>query len=185
MPARRGFSLIIAMKASANAAPPAVSEGAAEFLDQPPRSSRRGPRSAGSGSLAPAAAPPCPSAAAPEAPGGGRRRSLRELEVEEHRLRLLVLRGRGQHVVGQPAAVSVIATSIATTNSSESSAARIFRLSASEWTGLALSMSIARKRFGWSPRTSSAIRFAGNEPGDDRRAGSPGVSRGPEDRARR
>ena len=51
-----------------------------------------------------------------------------------------------------------------TTRSSASRASRIRALSASEWAGLALSMSAARNRFGWSPRISSEITFDGMRP---------------------
>ena len=57
-----------------------------------------------------------------------------------------------------------MATSITTTSSSASKASRIRALSASEWIGLALSTSAARKRFGWSVRISSGMAFDGISP---------------------
>ena len=51
-----------------------------------------------------------------------------------------------------------------TTNSSARSASRIRVLSATECAGFSLSMSIARKRLGWSVRISSGITLAGIMP---------------------
>ena len=100
---------------------------------------------------------------------------VRELEIEERRLGLLVLTRRGQHIVASRA-VSVIATSMTTISSSDSKAARHAAESASEWAGLLLSTIIARKRSGWSVRISSGHRVARYQPAEDRRAGDRGAA---------